>query len=70
MKTIAFFGQKGGGGKSTNTVHTAVQAELDGERVVVLDADPQGSACTWAEQRPAATPVTIPVHTSTLTSAL
>ncbi|MER2554860.1 MAG: ParA family protein, partial [Thauera sp.] len=37
MKTIAFLSQKGGSGKTTLAVHTAVAALEDGQRVVIVD---------------------------------
>lgn len=51
MKKIAFLSQKGGSGKTTLAVHTAVAAYEDGERVVVIDTDPQKSATMWGETR-------------------
>jgi chromosome partitioning protein len=51
MKTIAFLSQKGGSGKTTLAVHTAVAAQENGERVVVVDTDMQKSAATWSEAR-------------------
>ena len=40
MKKIAFLAQKGGSGKTTLAVHTAVAATEAGESVVVIDTDP------------------------------
>ncbi len=57
MKIIAFMGQKGGTGKTTLAVHTAVAAEQDGWRTVLVDTDPQESATFWGENRKAETPV-------------
>ena len=51
MKSIAFLSQKGGSGKTTLAVHTAVTAQESGESVVIIDTDPQQSAMTWAEAR-------------------
>ena len=53
MNVIAFLSQKGGSGKTTLSVHTAVAAEATGERVCVIDADPQESATAWASAREA-----------------
>ena len=41
MKTLGVIAQKGGTGKTTLSVHLAVQATLDGMRVLLLDMDPQ-----------------------------
>jgi len=54
MKTIAFLSQKGGSGKTTLAVHTAVAATEDGERVVIVDTDIQHSATTWSRSPAAA----------------
>jgi len=57
MKKIAFLSQKGGSGKTTLAVHTAVAAHEAGERVVVVDTDPQKSATIWGETRSQAAPI-------------
>lgn len=57
MKVIAFLSQKGGAGKTTLAVHCAVAAVDGGERVVVVDTDPQGSAGVWARAREAEAPI-------------
>ena len=57
MKIIAFMGQKGGTGKTTLAVHTAVAAGQDGHRVVLIDTDPQQSATFWGDNRQVETPV-------------
>ena len=51
MRLIAFLSQKGGSGKTTLAVHVAVAAQESGEKVVLLDNDPQGSAAAWARER-------------------
>ena len=51
MRTIAFLSQKGGSGKTTLAVHIAVAAQGAGERVVLVDTDPQASASAWAQAR-------------------
>src|SRR5579859_3134776 len=57
---VAFAGQKGGVGKSTTAVCLAVAALERGSRVLLVDADPQGTVRTWGEvaaerKRPAPT---------------
>jgi chromosome partitioning protein len=48
---VALLNQKGGVGKTTLALHIAGQWGLQGKRVIVIDADPQGSALDWSEQR-------------------
>lgn len=52
MKTIVIANQKGGSGKSTLTVHLATAAEKAGDGPAIIhDADPQGTAGDWFNQR-------------------
>lgn len=48
---VALLNQKGGVGKTTLALHLAGAWSARGRRVLVVDADPQGSALDWAEQR-------------------
>ena len=48
---VALLNQKGGVGKTTLALHLAGAWALRGKRVLVVDADPQGSALDWSEQR-------------------
>lgn len=66
MKTLAFLSQKGGSGKTTLAVHTAVAAQEGGERVVIVDTDIQRSATSWREARQTEFPVVAPVAAAEL----
>jgi chromosome partitioning protein len=50
-KVIALLNQKGGVGKTTLAVHIATALARKGRKVLLLDADPQGSALDWAAAR-------------------
>lgn len=50
-KVIALLNQKGGAGKTTLATHLAGEFAMQGQRVTLLDADPQGSALDWAQRR-------------------
>jgi chromosome partitioning protein len=51
MRIISFVTQKGGSGKSTLASSLAVAAMQAGERVFVIDLDPQNSLVSWAKTR-------------------
>jgi chromosome partitioning protein len=59
MRVISFVTQKGGTGKSTLAVNLAVAAEATGEKVCLIDLDPQGTAASWYETRSAETPAVL-----------
>lgn len=51
MHVVALVTQKGGSGKSTLAVGLAVAAMENGERVALVEADPQGTIWRWKERR-------------------
>lgn len=48
---IGLLNQKGGVGKTTLSISLAAELTRTGARVLLLDADPQGSALDWAAAR-------------------
>ena len=52
MKIIALLNEKGGSGKSTLSINLASALHRRGKKVVLVDADPQGTARDWRESSP------------------
>jgi chromosome partitioning protein len=50
MRRLAFLHQKGGTGKTTLAIGAAMALAARGERVLLLDLDPQGTAAAWGER--------------------
>ncbi|MGE3537296.1 MAG: AAA family ATPase [Candidatus Tectimicrobiota bacterium] len=73
MKTIGILARKGGAGKSTLTLHWAVEAERQRRRVAVIDIDPQQTSVKWSKRRlqlGKATPAMLVATASDLQEAL
>lgn len=70
MRTIAVISQKGGTGKTTLSLSLAVAAEQDGKQTVVIDLDPQATACNWSDRREQESPITFDAQPSRLPQAL
>lgn len=52
MKVIALLNEKGGTGKTTVSINLAVALHRQGKKVILVDADPQGSARDWRAASP------------------
>lgn len=48
---VALLNQKGGAGKTTLALHLAGEWGRRGQRITLIDADPQSSALDWSQQR-------------------
>ena len=52
MRVVAVVNEKGGAGKSTLSINLAAALARQGRKVVIVDADPQGTARDWREATP------------------
>ena len=59
MQRIVVLNPKGGSGKTTIAINLASHFALRGERPVLMDYDPQGSAAHWVSKRQDTQP---PIH--------
>lgn len=70
MKIITFANQKGGVGKSSLAIHTAVELQGRGLRAAILDLDAQGSAVKWRLRRDKDEPLVVGAELAQLASLI
>jgi chromosome partitioning protein len=70
MHVVSLVTQKGGTGKSSLVISLAVAAQERGQKVYVIDLDPQGTAKNWYERREAEWPEVATLEASRLPHAI
>ncbi len=70
MKVLGLLARKGGAGKTTLAIHFAVMAQQAGQRVLLVDLDPQRSSAGWWRARDADTPQLVETEPGKLQSIL
>ena len=70
MQTLSLIAQKGGTGKTTLALSLAVAAEQAGKTTLIIDLDPQASACKWGDRRACEAPAVIDAQPSRIANAL
>ncbi len=70
MKIIAILSQKGGAGKTTLAINLSVVASKLRKQSVIIDLDPQASACSWHDDRDLELPVVVSAQASRLQNVI
>jgi len=70
MRTLALIAQKGGTGKTTIALALSVAAARAKLKALVIDLDPQATACNWSDRRQTDSPIVIDAQPSRLSAAL
>lgn len=70
MNVVGLVKQKGGAGATTLTVHLAIAARDAGQRVCIIDVDPQRSASSWRAAREPEDPPVISVDVDQLAQVI
>ena len=63
MRTVVVGTQKGGSGKSSLATGLAIAAMEEGQRVAIIETDPQGTVSNWARRRDNPEPRVVQVNT-------
>ena len=70
MHVICLLSQKGGSGKTTLAISLAAAAEKRGKEALIIDLDPQATACKWGDRRKRESPIIIDAQPARLANAL
>jgi chromosome partitioning protein len=70
MYVLALLSQKGGGGRTSLAVSLATAAESYGKQSLIIDLDPQATACKWGDRRTYDSPIVIDAQAARLGPAL
>lgn len=70
MQIFSMIAQKGGTGKTTLVLNLAIAAEEDSKKTLIIDLDPQISACKWGDRRKEAYPSVISAQPERLPKVL
>jgi chromosome partitioning protein len=70
MHVVCLLSQKGGSGKTSLSLSIACAAERFGKETLIIDLDPQATACKWGDRRKAESPIVIDAQPARLANAL
>lgn len=70
MRVVCLLSQKGGSGKTSLSISLACAAERRGKEALIVDLDPQATACKWGDRRTAESPIVIDAQPARLANAL
>jgi chromosome partitioning protein len=70
MHVVCLLSQKGGSGKTSLSLSVACAAERFGKQALIIDLDPQATACKWGDRRKIESPIVIDAQPARLANAL